>query len=179
MNKWWLGASLVLGLFGQAHAMTLTSKDMSEGNKLTSQLVFNGFGCQGENISPQLTWTDIPAGTKAFAVTAYDPDAPTGSGWWHWAVYNLPAAQTSLAQGAGSHADALPKGAIALKNDFGTTDFGGACPPEGHGVHRYEFTVWALPSTLDLPKDASPALLGFMLRAQALGSAKLTAVYNR
>ncbi|MBW3527173.1 YbhB/YbcL family Raf kinase inhibitor-like protein [Shewanella sp. NKUCC05_KAH] len=180
MNKGWLGTSLVLGLFvGQASAMTLTSKDMSEGNKLTSQLVFNGFGCQGENISPQLTWTEVPTGTKAFAVTAYDPDAPTGSGWWHWAVYNLPVAQTSLAQGAGSHVDALPKGAIALKNDFGTTNFGGACPPQGHGVHRYEFTVWALPSALELPKDASPALLGFMLRAQALGNAKLTAVYNR
>ncbi|MGL4711068.1 MAG: YbhB/YbcL family Raf kinase inhibitor-like protein [Shewanella sp.] len=179
MNKWCLGASLVLALCGQANAMTLTSKDMSEGNKLTSQLVFNGFGCQGGNISPQLSWVDAPKGTKAFAVTAYDPDAPTGSGWWHWAVYNLPGTQTSLAQGAGSHVDTLPKGAITLKNDFGTTDFGGVCPPEGHGVHRYEFIVWALPSALELPKDASPALLGFMLRAQALGSAKLTAVYNR
>ncbi|MDG5900292.1 YbhB/YbcL family Raf kinase inhibitor-like protein [Shewanella xiamenensis] len=179
LHKWIVGIGLFTAVLGSAQAMTLSSKDISEGQQLSNQFVFNGFGCTGANISPQLAWRDAPEGTKAYAVTAYDPDAPTGSGWWHWAVYNIGGDQQQLVQGAGSKANALPKGAIALKNDFGTTDFGGACPPQGHGMHRYEFTVWALPSPLELPKDASPALLGFMLNAQALGHAKLTAVYHR
>ncbi|QYJ77425.1 YbhB/YbcL family Raf kinase inhibitor-like protein [Shewanella acanthi] len=174
-----MGLGIFVASLGCAQAITLTSTDIAEGEKLSEQFVFKGFGCDGGNLSPQLAWKDAPAGTKAYAITAYDPDAPTGSGWWHWAVYNLGGDQQSLAQGAGSKPNGLPKGAIALKNDFGTTDFGGACPPEGHGLHRYEFTVWALPSELELPKDASPALLGFMLRANALASAKLTAVYHR
>ncbi|MGL4613127.1 MAG: YbhB/YbcL family Raf kinase inhibitor-like protein [Shewanella sp.] len=179
MKKWILAVGLSFGLLGQGQAMTLTSQDMQEGGLLSHQLVFNGFGCAGGNISPQLSWSGAPKGTKTYAITAYDPDAPSGSGWWHWAVYNLDAQQHSLDQGAGSKPNALPKGAIALNNDFGTVDFGGACPPQGDGIHRYEFMVWALSDTLTLPENASPALLGFMLRSQALASAKLTAVYHR
>ncbi|MGL5359469.1 MAG: YbhB/YbcL family Raf kinase inhibitor-like protein [Shewanella sp.] len=178
MKKWILAVGMSLACCATAQAMTLTSQDMAEGQTLSSQQVFNGFGCSGANISPQLSWQGAPQGTKAYAITAYDPDAPTGSGWWHWAVYNLDAQQHSLAQGVGSKPNALPKGAIAVKNDFGTLDFGGACPPKGQGMHRYEFVVWALPAPLALPENASPALLGFMLNAQALASAKLTAVYH-
>lgn len=156
----------------------LTSTDMAEGAALTQKQVFNGFGCSGQNISPQLSWSGAPAGTKSFVVTAYDPDAPTGSGWWHWVVYNIPADATGLPANA-AEGRGLPAGAVQARNDFGTAGFGGACPPPGE-VHRYEFRVFALGvERLDVDPAASPALIGFMTRANALGVARLTAVYTR
>ena len=168
---------LAASLTGTAAAQefTLTSTDITEGQILSSSHVFQGFGCEGENLSPQLSWSDAPAGTQSFVVTAYDPDAPTGSGWWHWNVVNLSASVTSLPGGAKS----VPGDAIQLRNDYGVEGFGGACPPPGE-VHRYIFTVYALgvPS-LDLPDGASNALAGYMTRANALASASITAVYTR
>jgi len=141
--------------------------------------VFQGFGCSGGNISPALRWSDVPAGTKSFAITAYDPDAPTGSGWWHWVSYDLPASVSSLQTGAGK-AGAMPAGAKQGRNDFGSNDFGGACPPLGDAPHRYIFTVFALKvDKLDVPADASAALIGFMLNANKLATASITARYGR
>jgi Raf kinase inhibitor-like YbhB/YbcL family protein len=161
-----------------AEGFRLSSTSVSEGTKLGSAQVFEGFGCQGGNQSPQLSWSNAPAGTKSFAVTAYDPDAPTGSGWWHWNVVNIPANVTELPTDA-SRKGALPKGAMEIRNDYGVSGFGGACPPPGE-VHRYIFTVHALGiEKLDLPKDASNALAGFMIRANSIGKASITAVYNR
>ncbi|GAB3452723.1 YbhB/YbcL family Raf kinase inhibitor-like protein [Insolitispirillum peregrinum] len=161
-----------------AQDFKLTSPSVAEGAPLSPAQVFKGFGCDGGNTSPHLSWSNAPTGTKSFAVTAYDPDAPTGSGWWHWNVVNIPATVSELAAGA-SGSQAVPAGASELKNDYGVAGFGGACPPPGE-VHRYVFTVYALGvEKLDLPQDASNALAGFMVRANSIGKASITAVYTR
>ena len=162
----------------QAQDFKLTSPAISEGAQLSMDQVFKGFGCEGGNLSPALSWSRAPKGTRSFALTAYDPDAPTGSGWWHWNVVDIPADITALKAGA-SGQQAMPKGAVELRNDYGVTGFGGACPPPGE-VHRYIFTLHALDvEKLDLPKDASNALAGFMIGAHRIGEAKITAVYHR
>jgi Raf kinase inhibitor-like YbhB/YbcL family protein len=174
---WILGGALLLA--GTAHAFELHSKAFADQGTLAAAQVYRGFGCEGGNVSPQIAWSNPPAGTKSFALTAYDPDAPTGSGWWHWVVYDIPANISTLDGNAGTRAG-LPQGAHHGRNDFGTTDFGGACPPAGDQPHRYVFTVHALKvETLGAPADASPALIGFMLHANSLGSAALTARYGR
>ncbi|MBJ6723604.1 YbhB/YbcL family Raf kinase inhibitor-like protein [Geomesophilobacter sediminis] len=166
-----------------AHAagFKLSSPTIKPNSKLTSKQVFNGFGCSGENLSPALAWSGAPKGTKSFAVTVYDPDAPTGSGWWHWVVYNIPASVTSLPEAAGDAAGSkLPEGAVQGRTDYGAPGFGGACPPKGDKPHRYIFTVYALKvDKLELPKEASPAMIGFMLKSNQLGSASFTAKYGR
>jgi Raf kinase inhibitor-like YbhB/YbcL family protein len=176
-------AVLVFALAAPALAagkFTLKSADVKPGAMLTDQQVFNGFGCSGANVSPELSWSDPPKGTKSFVVTVYDPDAPTGSGWWHWVVYDIPATAKELPQGAGSGKATLPEGAKQGKTDFGAPGFGGACPPPGDKPHRYVFTVYALKADkLDVPADASPALIGYMTKANALGSATFTAKYAR
>lgn len=178
-------AAALCGAAG-AHAFDLKSADLRDGGTLTNAQVFNGFGCTGADRSPQLTWRDPPAGTRSFVVTVYDPDAPTGSGWWHWVAYDIPADVRSLAAGAGTAAGAdagagkLPPGARHGRNDFGTLAFGGACPPAGDKPHRYIVTVHALKvATLELPPQPSGALVGFMVHANQLGSARLTATYGR
>ncbi|MGD1902411.1 MAG: YbhB/YbcL family Raf kinase inhibitor-like protein [Geitlerinemataceae cyanobacterium] len=171
---------LLLGAASPALAedFTLSSTDISEGEKLSNAHVFQGFGCEGDNQSPQLSWSGAPEGTKSFAIAAYDPDAPTGSGWWHWQVVNLPASTVSLGQDASASGE-LPEGAMELRNDYGAVGFGGACPPPGE-VHRYIFTVYALGTeSLELPEDASNALAGYMVRANAIDSASITAIYHR
>lgn len=163
----------------QAADFTLSSTDMKEGQPLTNAQVYQGFGCSGGNVSPQLSWSNAPAGTQSFAITAYDPDAPTGSGWWHWTVVNIPANINSLPTGAGSAGGKLPAGAVQGRTDFGSAEFGGACPPKGDKPHRYQFTVWALKTaTLPLDANASGALVGFMLNANVLAKAQLTPVYG-
>jgi hypothetical protein len=163
----------------QAGSFTLESNDL--GGQLSMKEVFNGFGCTGQNISPALSWKDAPKGTKSFALTVYDPDAPTGSGWWHWVVFNLPATVTSLPSDAGNAAKALmPKGAVQSLTSYGKGGFGGACPPAGDRAHRYVFTVYALDvEALDLDASAMPALVGYMLNAHAIEKASLISYYGR
>lgn len=146
-----------------------------------SRQVFNGFGCEGENLSPQLSWTDAPEGTKSFAVTMYDPDAPTGSGWWHWLVFDLPANVNALESGAGQAASkAMPDGAVQSITDYGQPGYGGPCPPEGHGFHQYVVTVYALKTeTLELDVNTSPAMVGYFLNANALAKASLIFYHQR
>ncbi|WP_299438387.1 YbhB/YbcL family Raf kinase inhibitor-like protein [uncultured Rhodospira sp.] len=159
--------------------MTLTSDDITDGEPLTEAHVYNGFGCEGGNLSPALSWSGAPEGTESFAVTVYDPDAPTGSGWWHWTLFNIPAETTSLPTGVGVEAP-LPEGAVQGRTDFGGNAFGGACPPEGHGPHRYIFTVYALPDeSLPVDESASGAMVGYFLQGGALDSASITATYER
>jgi Raf kinase inhibitor-like YbhB/YbcL family protein len=160
----------------QSFGFELTSKDIQEGQKMANTFEFSGFGCDGGNASPQLTWSDAPAGTKSFAITAYDPDAPTGSGWWHWVSFNIPAKVTSISRDA----DVQALGATELTSDYGSIGFGGACPPKGHGMHRYQFTVWALPvEKLELNDKVSSAIVGYTLNSMAIDTAKLTATYYR
>jgi len=174
-----LGVCVSLAASGAAWALELKSADVAEGQLLHADQVYQGFGCQGANVSPQLEWSGAPAGTQSFALTVYDPDAPTGSGWWHWSVYNLPASAMRLERGVGQGA-ALPAGAQQGRNDYGAYGFGGACPPVGDTPHRYIVTVRALKvKKLELPLDASPALIGFMLNANTLASATITARYGR
>ncbi|HEY0713604.1 MAG TPA: YbhB/YbcL family Raf kinase inhibitor-like protein [Polyangia bacterium] len=158
----------------------LTSNEIKPNSTLTNKQVFNSFGCTGENLSPHLAWTDPPEGTKSFVLTVYDPDAPTGSGWWHWVVYDIPAAITELPAGAGSGKADLPKGASQGRTDFGSKGFGGACPPPGDKPHRYIFTLHALKvEKLEVPPDASAAMIGFMTNANSIGKATFTAKYSR
>lgn len=164
-----------------AAGFQLSSPDIKPGQLMDAKFEFNGFGCNGENKSPALQWRGAPAGTKSFAVTVYDPDAPTGSGWWHWSVINVPADVNALAPDAGAVGGAnLPKGASHVRIDYGFAGWGGTCPPQGDKPHRYVFTVHALKTDkLELPADATAALAGFMINANSLGKASFTAKYGR
>jgi len=173
--------SMLITTTAMAADFTLTSTDVKPGATLGNDQVFNGFGCTGNNISPQLSWNGAPAGTQSYAVTVYDPDAPTGSGWWHWVAINIPASATSLAHGAGT-ADGkqLPTGTMQIHTDFGAPGFGGSCPPPGDKPHRYIFTVYALKTAkIDVPLEATAAMAGYMINANKLGSATFTAYYGR
>lgn len=165
----------------RAQRFVLTSSELAPGARVGERHVFNGFGCSGQNVSPALAWSGAPAGTKSFALTVYDPDAPTGSGWWHWVVYNIPAGTTELPSGAGAGTSAgLPAGAAQGTTDFGSSGYGGPCPPQGDAPHRYVFTVHALKvEHLDLPANATAAFIGFNLNANRLSSASFTARYGR
>ena len=167
----------------QAQTMTLTSPDIKDGGTIANQQVFKGFGCTGDNISPALSWSGAPANTKSFAVSIYDPDAPTGSGWWHWVVYNIPAGTTSLPKDAGDPSKGLmPKGAVQSRTDFGSAGYGGPCPPPGDKPHHYRITVFAL-DVDQLPNAkgdaASAALVGFDINFHTLAKATLTGMYGR
>ena len=138
-----------------AEGLTLSSSDMQ--GQLSINQVFNGFGCSGKNISPALFWKNAPKETKSFAITMYDKDAPTGSGWWHWVVFNIPNTTHEIKSNASHH---LAKGIIESVTDFGSNGFGGACPPKGDGAHSYETTIYALDvDRLNLNEKSSPALV--------------------
>ncbi|MEY4591858.1 MAG: hypothetical protein RIR18_753 [Pseudomonadota bacterium] len=174
-------AALVATTPAQAASFTVTSNTISPNQNLSIDQVYNGFGCYGRNISPEISWQNAPAGTKSFAITAYDPDAPTGSGWWHWVVYNIPGNTRTVPENAGiADSTSLPTGSVQGRTDFGTSAYGGACPPPGDKPHRYVFTVHALKvERLELPADATAALIGYMINANRLGKASLTARFSR
>lgn len=161
-------------------AFVLTSSDVREGETIGSQHLFNGMGCTGENLSPALEWAGAPAGTRSLAITLYDPDAPTGSGWWHWVMYNIPPNVSQLSAGAGDPSRSLMPGVTEGITDFGKPGYGGPCPPKGDEPHRYIFTVHALDvDRLDMPPNATAAYVGFNIHAHRLASATLTARYGR
>lgn len=164
-----------------AESLTLSSNDIKTGELMSKAQEFNGFGCSGSDLSPHLKWVNAPQGTKSFAITAYDPDAPTGSGWWHWQLINIPASTSELASGDGDPKKQLtPKGSVHVQNDYGIAGFGGACPPAGHGIHHYQFTIHALSvERLDLPETASGALTGYMINANTIASSTIEALYKR
>lgn len=137
-------------------------------------------GCSGNNLSLPLAWKNPPAGAKSFALTLFDQDAPTGSGFWHWTVVNLPANTTELPEGAGEPGNAkLPQGALQGRNDAGFAGYLGPCPPPGK-AHRYLVTVYALKADkLNVDKDSSGALVGFNINANMLGKAATTFTYQR
>jgi Raf kinase inhibitor-like YbhB/YbcL family protein len=165
----------------QVESFTLRSEDIVDGQQLPLPQVSGLMDAGGADVSPHLRWSGFPAASRGFAVTVFDPDAPTASGFGHWAVYNIPVTVTELPADAGSpDSDRLPAEALTLRNDAGLRQYLGAAPPEGHGNHRYVFAVHALDvERLDLPDDATPAYLGFNLFFHTLGRALLTAVYGR
>ena len=189
----WLAAGLVVGLpmaaglgsvGGPAVAadFSLSSRDIAANSVIAKKYVFNGFSCTGDNVSPQLSWKNPPAGTKGFAILVHDPDAPTGgSGWWHWVVINLPASMRSLeAGGLSPHILAAAPGIRQVKTDYGITTYGGPCPPVGDKPHRYIFTVYALKvAPLEIPEGATAALVGYLVNANSLAKASFTAMYGR
>lgn len=159
-------------------SFTLTSTSVEDGKPLPAAQMSGMFGVPGgEDVSPQLSWSGAPAGTSSYAVTVYDPDAPTQSGFWHWAVMNIPAGTASLPAGAGDDAgSALPAGSVQLANDGGGARFIGGAPPAGHGAHRYFVTVHALDvEDIGVGPDATPAILGFTMFGHTLARATLVA----
>ena len=196
MNKsaWTLASWLLLALplSSQANAesvgdpnmskpsFVLSSPQIADGATLSDKQVYNGFGCSGQNQSPALQWQGAPAGTKSYALTVYDPDAPTGSGWWHWVLFNIPAQTQGLPAQITAAGQGRPAGTVQSQTDFGQPGFGGACPPVGDKPHRYQFTLHALKvARLDLPASSMPALVGFMIHANELASTRFTAYYSR
>src|ERR1700734_932687 len=161
-------------------SFTVESDDVSHGEQMSDAQVYNSFGMSGQNISPQLRWSGFPAETQSFAVTCYDPDAPTGSGFWHWLVVDIPASVTGLPAGAGAAGGAdLPAGGHSGRNDYGTKDFGGGGAPEGARPHRYVFAVHALDvPQLDINSDVSAAVTGFNLRFHTIARGLLVPVYG-
>jgi Raf kinase inhibitor-like YbhB/YbcL family protein len=179
-----LGAALALlggsGAFA-ASAFELTSLDVREGERIGATFVYDGYGCRGANRSPALSWQGAPAGTQSFALLVLDPDAPKAGGWWHWAIFDIPAGSRGLAQGAGSAGGrSLPAGSRQGRNDFGTVAWGGPCPPAGDKPHHYVFTLYALnrPS-LGLAEGAAAAQVQAAVVAAALGRAQISALYGR
>lgn len=189
-----VGAAGCGGATAQTPVFSLTSPDLVDG-VFASRHIANGFGCTGQNLSPALEWSGVPPGTQSLALTMHDPDAPTGSGFWHWTVYNLPASATGLARGAGNLANRLPAPALPGMNDFNDTgvngtngSYGGPCPPVGDKAHRYVFTLYALAvpdlhAAAGIPVSGTPALHSFVLNRglgdKVLGTAILTASHGR
>jgi Raf kinase inhibitor-like YbhB/YbcL family protein len=160
-------------------SFTLTSESVTDGQPLSNDQVSGIMGAGGSDTSPQLSWSGFPEETRSFAVTMYDPDAPTGSGFWHWAVANLPATVTDLPAGAGDGSE-LPGDALILRNAAGIKRFIGAAPPPGHGAHRYFIAVHAVKvEKLELDGDASPAYLGFNLFMNAIARAVIHGTYEQ
>lgn len=178
---WMSVTALLIAVPSYAMDFMVTSPVVKEKGTVGMEQVFNGFGCTGGNVSPELNWTGAPKDTKSFAVTVYDPDAPTGSGWWHWVIFNIPATVNKLPADAGKPDGGLaPKGSVQSRTDYGVPGYGGPCPPAGAKPHHYIFTVFALKvDQLPLKEDSSGALVGFYLNANALDKAVMTATYGR
>ena len=165
-------------LFSQ-NTFTLSSNTL--GGEATKIEEFNGFGCTGKNESPQLSWKNAPEGTKSFAITMYDPDAPTGSGWWHWVVFDIPTSTTELVANAGDiKLNLTPEGTIQSITNYGAQGYGGPCPPQGHGLHQYIITVYALKTdTLGLDENTNPAVVGYYLWNNTIAKASIVSYYKR
>jgi len=167
-------------IIGIVPGFELSSTDLTDGGELQPAQVSGIMGPGGDDASPQLSWSGAPEGTKSYAVTVYDPYAPTGSGFWHWAVADVPADTTSLPSGAGDdQGSGLPEGALQLKNDGGLARYVGAAPPEGHGPHTYFVAVHALDvEKIGVDETASPAYLGFNLHFHTLARAVISATFE-
>jgi Raf kinase inhibitor-like YbhB/YbcL family protein len=164
-----------------AEPLTLTSPDLAPGARVGDRQVGDRFGCAGGNRSPALVWSGAPAGAKSFALSLFDPDAPTGAGFWHWMIFDIPASATSLPPGAGDPDSALaPAGAVAGRNDAGAIGYFGPCPPEGDKPHRYRFEIDALDvAKLGLDASAAAATVAERVRRHTLAKATLTGIWSR
>ncbi len=175
-----IAVSAAVGLAAAAHAagLRLSSPDFEAGGRLDERHAYDAYGCTGDNRSPALAWSGAPEGTRSFALTLHDPDAPRSGGWWHWLVHGIPTAVQGLPRGASP--DRLPAGAVETPTSFGAARYGGPCPPPGDAPHRYRFTLYALDAErLEVPADASPDVVAEALERHALATTRLTARYGR
>jgi Raf kinase inhibitor-like YbhB/YbcL family protein len=171
MKKLTIISAILMAHIGFSQTFTLKSKDI--GGQATQKEFFNGMGCTGQNLSPELSWENAPAGTQYYAVTMYDKDAPTGSGFWHWVIFNIPSVVNELKSNAGDISKGIaPKEAIQSMTDFGKAGYGGPCPPPGE-PHQYLITVYALKTKIELDKNANPAMVGFYLNQNMLAKASI------
>jgi len=180
MKKSIIGIALSLfSLVSQAQEFRLTSSDIKHGEQVKDAYVLNGSGCSGKNISPALSWSGEPAGTKSFAITMFDSDAPTGSGWWHWTLVNIPKDVHHLEADAGNtDGTKIPAGSVQGRTDFGGPGYGGPCPPSG--THHYHFKVWALKvDKLPIDANSSGAMVGYMLNSNNTAIAELVPISTR
>ncbi len=179
----WMSSLALAGLAAAAHAddFHLHSPEFEDGGTLSERHVYEGFGCTGENVSPELRWSGAPEGTKSFALLVHDPDAPIASGWWHWVLVNIPADVARLPADAGDPEGGLaPEEAVQVITDFGHEGWGGPCPPEGRDPHRYNFVLHALDvEAIDIPDGASTALVAFLVAGATIDTAELTGLYAR
>jgi Raf kinase inhibitor-like YbhB/YbcL family protein len=176
MNE--LRPPLTFSFFPPLPNVDLRSADIADGATLAMAQVANSMGYQGGNVSPELEWSGFPAATRSFAITIHDPDAPTGSGFWHWVIFDIPATATRLDTGAGS-GGSLPPGVKQVRNDAGVRGYFGAAPPPGDAPHRYVHTVHALDvANLEVDEDQAPAIVGFNLRFHALARGQLVPVFG-
>ncbi len=171
----------LMALAGPAWAFEISSPAIGRDKKIPDKYTANSFGCSGQNLSIPLTWKNVPKDAKSLALTMYDPDAPTGSGFWHWLVVNIPVSTNSLAEEAGAAGNAkLPAGAVHARNDAGTVAYFGPCPPKGDKAHRYIFTIFAVKTDkLNVDANTSGAVVGFMLHFNTLAKASVTYRYGR
>lgn len=167
--------TLIAGFAHAADAGNFQLHVANNNGHVPASAVYDGLGCTGDNVAPAVHWSDAPEGTRSYALTVFDPDAPTGTGWWHWIVVDIPASITSLPTGG-----ELPPGARAMRNDYGKVGWGGPCPPADDKPHHYEFTLFALDvPTLNLPAGATAAMARFMIHKHAIGKAQVTLTYGR
>lgn len=174
-------ALAAVSMSASATEFRLYSPDVENDGEIDSSFEYDGFGCSGDNQSPELRWENAPDGTRSFAISVHDPDAPTGSGWWHWRVINIPSDVNHLAANAGAtDGSNMHEGAVQIRNDYGDKGWGGLCPPAHGQPHRYTFTVHALDvETLEVPEDASPAMVGFMIHQHRIDDTGFMATYAR
>lgn len=175
--KYFIFISTIMILNNIVAAFELKSNSVENLKTINNEYVFNGFGCVGKNQSPHLKWSNAPKETKYFAITVFDPDAPTGSGWWHWILINIPSTTTEIGRGVSSKL--LPIGSIETKTDFGKIGYGGPCPPVKDKPHRYIFKVFALKDKVPLESDASGAMVGYYLNSLKISEAEITGYYGR
>jgi Raf kinase inhibitor-like YbhB/YbcL family protein len=176
-----LAAVASIALAGPASAFEISSPAVGSDGTIPLKYTANGFGCSGGNVSLPLEWSDVPAGAKSLALTMFDPDAPTGSGFWHWLVVNMPPTTTGLAAGAGEPGNAkLPAGSVQARGDAGVAGYFGPCPPEGDPAHHYVITVFAVDADkLDIDANTSGAVVGFNLHFHTIDKASVTYTYGR
>jgi Raf kinase inhibitor-like YbhB/YbcL family protein len=171
---------IALLLFLYSSAAFALNVEISDGNNsyLQEKHVYNGFGCSGGNAIPMISWSDIPEKAKYISVTVCDPDAPTGGGWWHWVITNIPVEKFDGIN-ANNYADIMKSGAVESMTSFGQTGYGGPCPPEGNLAHRYVFKAYALENELSVSPTDQPGLMGFQLNTQAIATASSVLLYGR
>ncbi len=174
-------AILLFPGLAMANEFSLQVSEIKNNQKIPAKYIFNGFGCDGKNISPEISWQNTPKEAKSFALTVYDPDAPTGSGWWHWLVINIPATQTSITKNFGSENKfRLNQKIKQIRNDYGVFNYGGPCPPKGDKPHRYIFTLHALKTEeLELDETATAAKAGYFINQNSISSAKIEGIFDR